>query len=263
MVIILAAGRGSRSGLSDISKCSVPLVENGMCSVSRLICQMSVYETKFLVVVGYQSESVINKVSDDLERYLNKTVDVTYVYNDRWGTIGSGFSLAICYPYLSSCPPDESVYIFEGDSVYSDDNIKALCSSPGGVLVRDPNYLSVKSVCVLSLEDHVVEFVYDTAHQLDFKGLSRCVGTCTLYESMQCWKLVSGLLTPRLAIYTNKKLIAGHANPLLITNLAPINDYALMYKIPLIFSPSPDSWVNLNTEEDRETAKLLISERKI
>ena len=76
LVIILAAGKGSRMGLPEgQSKCGVIVPGLNRSSVDRLIDQFYLRgERQFVVVLGYGAESVVESISDHKNH-------IKFVYN--------------------------------------------------------------------------------------------------------------------------------------------------------------------------------------
>lgn len=236
MVIILAAGRGSRMGLPDgISKCSIEI--NGETPVNRLIRQFREQgEEKFKVVIGYGADSVIQSLKEDCE----------LVYNRFHSILGCAYSLSCV-----DIEKEGTVYIVEGDSIFSDENIHCICRSMStSVLARSPEYITERSVSINNHARPDTTFNYDKTHKYAFK--------CDDYESMQLWK-IKGVdvtkLSTVLKIYHNScsKIGEGYSDA---SGVFPLN-LMCSYFCPVV-SPDPEGWINLNTEDDIKKAKEMI-----
>lgn len=268
MVVILAAGRSSRMNLNPgESKCALPLMYSERCqvvsTVSRLILQMARLspEREFVVVTGNGQEEVKRSVEwltlPLADFKLLGDLKVSFVFNEEWDRSGSGMSLATgLLSTKASSRGVKDVYIFEGDSVYSDDNIKKILEEESTCcLVRRDEYLSDRSVAVLSHEDgkNVLAFVYDASHTLSVRSLRST--NVKIYDSMQIWKIhgYEDILDTELACDQ-----VSHES----TNVDPYNwifsraDYAMK----CIKSEDPEGWININTEQDFQDAQKLIKE---
>lgn len=249
MVVILAAGQGSRMGLEEgVSKCSVKLPD-GRSSVRRLIDQFkSLGETKFVVVIGYGSDSVVKSVGTDHQ------VDVSYVYNGNYSDRGCNYSLACAEGSIDS---RENVIVVEGDLVTSDDNLQTIVdSTESAVLVRPPCFLSEKSVAVICDDDctQVLKFVYDKSHHFKMQDLPEIFSQ--VFDSSQVWKI------SRDNVLSFKNLLAYYKDACDFENcdevfrmesgILSLNNLALSTKMRPLYVPSPDNWVNLNKSSDIE-----------
>lgn len=263
MVVILAAGRGSRSELPlGVSKCAVPLTGgSSFCSVSRLISQVTrlSLERYFVVVVGYANTSVQDKVEYDLKE---TGVSIKFVYNPYWEERGSGRSLSSVRETLLEKSPG-IVYLFEGDSVYSDKNISQMFSnkysSPYRVLVRPmvssiSNDNTFHSVGLIEHKNTAISFIYSTAHNLQMEKISR-YSNLTVSESMQCWSLPGDALLESID-YVESLYKEGCLKD--DTNLGQINYILRGICVQPIVTEDPEGWINLNTSYDRHTAKKKL-----
>lgn len=255
LVIILAAGKGSRMGLPEgQSKCGVIVPGLNRSSVDRLIDQFYLRgERQFVVVLGYGAESVVESIS-------NHADDINFVYNPFYESKGCGYSLSLVGPYLRPSN-DNIVYILEGDSIYSDRNIDTICSGVlSGSLVRSSNYLSKRSVGVIcneaNLHDEnyqkIISYVYDQSHQSDFESVKNLFKDgYSLYESMQLWKITGQDIKYFLDTLSQFKLTSS--------NLYPYRDMIRCNRMLLpIHSDDPTRWVNLNTKEDLNKAVEVV-----
>lgn len=252
MVIIMAAGRGSRMKNKDSSKCSMILnSETKECSVSRLINQMvGLGQRKFVVVLGYCAEGLAKVI----EESSNAKAEITYVYNAYWSTLGSGKSLSVCSTLID---PNEDLYLFEGDTVISKSNLKGLVDYQRNcVLVRSQDFLSTKSVAVLS-QYLVSAFIYDTNHRTDFTNLYSL--NFSVHDSMQVWKIYKNSTSQFKGILQEFEKTSRRSMTPWETNLDPINRFIVKggEMVPFV-SSEPSKLINLNTFEDYQEAKELI-----
>lgn len=264
MVVIMAAGRGSRMGLPEgVSKCSVTIgwcEKQELCSVTRLILQACNFssERDFTVVVGYGSESLIQKIEDfDFGDYK---VNIKFCINKEWSISGSGRSLqkGLCAAFSDTeIKEDESLYLLEGDAVYHNSSIQLLFQSQSTcVSVRSEDYLTESSVAVLThpLVHQVLLFLYDKTHQTQM-GVLKNLGM-KVFDSMQAWKLKG-----RSDIMTLYYVLADCTEDS-STNLDGLNLAFAMRDLKMTYCLSEDSegWVNLNTSEDLIRAQRLTIE---
>lgn len=253
MVVILAAGKGSRMGLKEgVSKCAVPLPGlSQRTSVSRLIDQFYLYgHREFIVVTGYGCKDVAIRTE------VPTGANVHFVYNPCYLGNGCGYSVA-CGVSLASTNLIKDTYnmiIVEGDTVTSDDNVEYFCADKKGgnteVLCRSSFYFSEKSVAVLADQrtQRVLKFLYDQSHQFDFKSISTV--DC-FYDSCQMWKFS----------YTDAQLISEKFNEYKIkadqnpfgdgsSGVFVINQNLFEIDMKARECAKPEEWINLNTQED-------------
>lgn len=262
MLVIMAAGKGTRMGLPEgVNKCSLPLSENKFdTSVNRLIKQFN--QTVNVVVVGYGAESVTDSI--DLG-YLSSSslTKIHIVHNPLATNFGSGYTLYCAKEYIKNyCieGDDPVCYFAEGDSVYSDEVVnKFMCSRDSSVLVRSPCYLSNRSVAVLDRFCQVQSMIYDTSHKFNFQELSKiqCKDGIEVSESMQLWKICG--------TRAKKSFVDKLTRDPRGTNLSPFLEIASegLFKTCYISDEFSEGWANLNTKEDYEKTKQLIQEGKL
>lgn len=251
MVVILAAGKGSRMGLKEgVSKCAVPLPgSDQLTSVSRLINQFYLYgHREFVVVIGYGGNAVA--ITTEVPTGAN----VHFVYNPCYLGNGCGYSVACGASLAPSYIKDTyNMIIVEGDTVTSNDNIKYLCTDQKGrstVLCRSSEYLSDRSVAVLADQrtQRVLRFIYDQKHKFDFKNISNV--DC-FYDSCQMWKFsyADALLISEK--FNEYKLIADQ-NPFGAqdSGVFVINQNLFEIDMKARECAKPEEWINLNTKED-------------
>lgn len=258
MVIIMAAGRGSRMGLEEgRSKCSIDLNGSYLCSVSNTINQFVRLgiDKNFVVVTGYSNIHLVSTINFSKD----KTANVTYIYNNFWENRGSCYSLVTAW---STIQENEPLYIVEGDSVFSDDNLNLISScEESSCLVRSGGYLSSRSVAVVTNFDKVSVFMYDSTHSTDFSKFNEI--NLKTYDSMQLWKISSSdtkLFKRILKEVSQNYIDYGSSGFKDQTNLVPLNRIiSLGVTMNFVETEDPDGWVNLNTKEDIQKAKDLIS----
>lgn len=262
MLVIMAAGKGTRMGLPEgINKCSLPLSENKFdTSINRLIKQFK--QTVNVIVVGYGAESVVNSI-DSGYLFSNPLTKIHIVHNPLSETCGSGYTLYCAKEYIESyCikGDDPVCYFAEGDSVYSNEVIDEFMNSEdSSVLVRSPRYLSNRSVAVLDRGRRVQSMIYDTSHEFNFQELSKiqCKDGIEVSESMQLWKICG---TRVKKSFVDKLVEDPHS-----TNLSPFLEIASegLFKTHYLGDEFSEGWANLNTKEDYEKTKQLIQEGKL
>ena len=269
MVIILAAGKGTRFGLPEgVSKCSVKLNnEYHESTVARLIRQFYRIndEKRFTLVVGYGHDTVINSVKDNRKYYEDAQIDI--IINNNYDKYACGYSLYLSCDSvgrlsLFSC---QQIYIAEGDSVYSDECIRLICDTPRSCcLVRDPSFINTSSVVVTTDKEtgRVINFLYDPNHQINYnnyKTMIDCTGTQSVHESMQLWKIVKNTY----GFYKCLMKLIGHENFATLTDLYPLMQYISSVSDIFIVPVSHQngntyqSWVNLNSSKLLEIASKL------
>lgn len=252
MVVILAAGQGSRMNLKEgISKCSALLVD-GNSTVGRLVNQFkSLGETKFIIVVGYGAESVVKMVEVNGESVPG--VDITWIYNGKYKTRGCEYSLSCAASSIDE--NEDHLIIVEGDLVTTTSNLSSIvdtnCTS---VLVRDSDHLCKKSVAVVCDDEDtvVVKFLYDKSHQFDMSSLVQIIPT--VYDSFQVWRINKEDLEEFKYKLSQYKQYADDETSgqdfRMASGLLTINSLILDRTMRILPAPEPDSWINLNSEED-------------
>lgn len=254
MVVILAAGKGSRMNLKgNVSKCSVTLPDgSGDSSVARLVRQFkSLGETKFVIVVGYGAESVVKSVEVNGESIPE--VDITWIYNGKYETRGCEYSLACAASSIEE--EDDHLIIVEGDLVTTRNNLATIVETPStSVLVRDKNLLCKKSVAVLCDDEGVraIKFLYDKSHELDMSLLRHL--TDNVYDSFQVWRInKDDLMEFKSRLSSYKRYaddISSGKDFKMASGLLTINSLILDRPMNALHVPDPNSWINLNSESD-------------
>lgn len=272
MVVILAAGKGSRMGLEEgVSKCAVPCVGTPEEStVSRLLRQFKEEgHEDFVIVTGYGAESVYKNTK------IPKGARVHWVHNPRYADFGCCYSTALGVTVAvglmrshkdeevsKDYAPYNSLIIVEGDTVTSYRNLMDFhhgglspLSRVSEVLCRESSFLSNKSVAVLTDEgSRVRRFLYDQNHKFDFTQIAHID---KFYDSCQMWKFTyeDALLLSKVSQEYKMKVE--------IQNFGPENGVYLFNQIlskievkPLLCSESK-SWFNLNTRDDLNNIKKL------
>lgn len=264
MLVIMAAGQGSRMNLGEgINKCSMILPGINMTSIDRLISQ---FDQKInILVVGYGSQSIIDNLKESTLESITRII-----YNPYYDKYGSGYSLSCALDSISYYikNDDDPIFFVEGDSVYSDDVVSEFkydssrlsSSEEGSVLVRNPSYLSDSSVLVISNNtDHVLSFVYDPSHTIDFSAYGMISNTdgINFYDSMQLWSIGRDARSEFIKniVPTNHLINIGNPNK---TNLYPFIRYNNMSINYFYDDPNKTNWVNLNTREDINKVKEVI-----
>lgn len=247
MVVILAAGKGSRMNLpAGVSKCSVKLPD-GRSSVQRLIDQFKeLGEDWFVLVVGYGATSVSRSL-DDLTGAVT-----TCIYNTKYEWRGCEYSLASA-AYAFSC--EEDVIIVEGDLVTTTENLRAIVESrETSVLVRPASLLSKKSVAVACDDtgSRVVKFLYDQDHQFDMRSLEKVVPR--IYDSFQVWKISKEDVPDfKKGLLDYKKQADSKDSDYrlkMASGLLTINSHIINHSMTVRQVPKPLAWINLNSEDD-------------
>lgn len=248
MVVILAAGKGSRMGLRDgVSKCSVTLPD-GRSSVRRLIDQfINLGEKDFVVIVGYGAESVVKSVGNVTE------ASVCFVYNGNYDTRGCEYSLSCSAPILDI---NKDLIIVEGDLVTTASNLEAITQyHDNAVLVRPSSHLCDRSVAVVCSDDNrqVLKFLYDKCHTFDMKSLEKIVPQ--IYDSFQVWKISSGssLVDFKYLLKLYKEFADDESSDKdykFESGLLSINEFVTRHVMSTVLVPDPDKWINLNSKDD-------------
>lgn len=272
MVVVLAAGIGSRFGDSEISKCAVPLPLS-YCGketpITRLVRQFSERgQRRFTVIIGHCCSSVIKALSV----FEDKGLDIRFIYNPYYKTKGCSYSVQKSFNVVGECLKlGEPLYIVEGDSVYGDSIIDSIVKfNDTCVVTRPGSFMTTRSVGVelIKNSDQVRNFFYDSKHQVNYENLDKT----NIRESMQIWKFLSlNDLFSSLKRYehlTNN--IETKDFVFQTSGVFQIND-ALDYGLSMrILDASRGlsvsavgkrsaccQWVNINTKEDLESLKEL------
>lgn len=254
MVVILAAGKGSRMKLKDnVSKCSVK-IDDMETSVSRLIKQFYKYgQKKYVVIVGYGKEFVINGVMDSLKSF-STSVSCEFIDNSNYNKFGCEYSLS-CLTKSKLLTMEDDLIIVEGDLVTSDDNIKSICENSGTcILARPSYYLSKRSVAISRSNRNstvVSRFIYDPSHKIDFSKYPNHL------DSMQVWKIRDKDLPTFCSLLSQYKSECdeGTSECPDASGLLSINTLCKSVEMKILMSQKPDEWMNLNTQKDVQDFK--------
>lgn len=250
MVVILAAGQGSRMKLKKgVSKCSVK-INNTDTSISRLVKQFYKYgQSKFAVIVGYGKESVINGVMDSLKSFTT-SVSCEFIDNPNYNKFGCEYSLS-CLTKSKLLTMEDDLIIVEGDLVTTDRNIEKICTCSGThILARSSQFLSKKSVAISYTNNdsclEVLRFIYDPHHRIDFSQYT------TYLDSMQIWRIKSkdlSIFYHALSQYKSECESGTSENPD-ASGLLSIGILCKATKMSVVMAPEPSEWMNLNTQKD-------------
>lgn len=265
MVVILAAGIGSRFGTSEISKCAVPLPLSSYgkeTPITRLVRQFSERgQRRFTVIVGYNCSSVIKALSV----FEDKGLDIRFIYNSYYKTKGCSYSVQKSLNVVGECLNlKEPLYIVEGDSVYGDPVVDSIVKfNDTCVAARSGSFITTRSVGIelIKNSDQVRNFFYDSKHQINYENLDKT----NVRESMQIWKFLSlnDLFSSfkRYEHLTNnietKEFVSQTSGVFQINDAL---DYGLSMRVMDVSqrkAPLDYQWVNINTKEDLESLEEL------
>lgn len=193
-VIILAAGRGRRMGLTE-HKALVPAI-TGQGTLERLLRQLSGLQVGAVTVVtGHRRASVAATVRKWLPR-------ARCVHNPLFETTEILQSLACAF---ARCAPRHDCWVLMADTVYADAALAALFSAPPGgvavaVTVRSPGdgteiAVSVRDGAVVALAGDAARGGWRMAHAVRWPvALQRRLCAASADGLRFQWQLVAELL---------------------------------------------------------------------
>lgn len=253
--IILCAGLGSRLGLAEgQNKCAVSIQDTS--SVRYGVLSLLEAGADFVIAVtGYASDSIENALSD----YMDQT-DIHLVYNPWYGKHGCNYSLA-CGMAAAAEMGARRVVIAEGDSLLHRASVQELFlkKASAASLLREKLYVDRRrSVVAVGRKNKILRYEYDSLHSGDiYVGKDEDI----LGESMQLWSFSGNpleALKEELRVY--KSMADQGREPMLHSGVYSINQ--IKAEIEPVYSPKPDDWINLNTQQDLRKAELTEWIRK-
>jgi histidinol-phosphate/aromatic aminotransferase/cobyric acid decarboxylase-like protein/choline kinase len=172
--IILAAGMGRRLGklTQSDTKCMVEV--NGQKLIDRTLdsCVLAKV-SRIIIVVGYESERVINHVGHNY-----KGIPIHYVNNANYSSTNNIVSLSMCIDFLV----DDDSLLFESDLIFSEDIVLQLVDSkiPNLAIVSPFQNWMDGTVVSLDSDRRIVRF--SGKMQFDYDSFDTYYKTVNIYK---------------------------------------------------------------------------------
>lgn len=172
--IILAAGMGKRLKdlTQDKTKCMIAV--NGITLIERMLNKLDKLNlNKIIIVVGYQSEKLIDFISS-----LNVNTPIEYIHNNIYDKTNNIYSLFLAKNYLES----SDCLIFESDLIFEDGIIEDLIEDkrPNLALVDKFESWMDGTVVTIDDEDNITNFL--SKDQFSFEEIKNYYKTVNIYK---------------------------------------------------------------------------------
>ena len=250
IAVILCAGVGSRMGSQpDINKCAMSFC--GTSAIGHTVKSLSAAGVKrIVVVVGHAEQSVREALMG-----LHIDADIMFVRNEKYDFHGCNYSVAC--GVLAVSEESNRLIIAEGDSLLHSLSIQQVVGSfaESAALVRSPNYVDHRrSVIAIGIDGKITRYAYDQNHAGKLPELS--ANESIIGESMQLWSFSGTHLKElRALLLEYKKTADSSMSPRTESGVYSIN--MLKTHATPIMSTLPNEWININTQNDLEKAKVL------
>ncbi len=242
-LIITVAGESTRFRKTlgkDVLKCIYSENDFKKTILNYQLSQADDFD-KVIVVGGYKHDELVDfiKTNYDDDR-------IVCLFNDKYNTYGSGYSLYIAIDYLRQFSVDEIVFC-EGDLYFDSSSFDKIKLSENSVITANLEaILAKKAVAFYSTLNNEVRYIYDTEH----KKLQINEPFTAIYNSGQVWKFVkqdvlNGVLDNLMQEQmegTNLEIIEGY--------FSIVTDYSVVQF---------QQWINCNTADDYE---LIVKQIK-
>lgn len=172
--IILAAGMGKRlKGLTkDKTKCMVEV--NGITLIERTLSQLDGLGLgKIILVVGYQSEKLIDFISS-----LNIRTPIEYVYNEVYSTTNNIYSLFLAKEFLE----DNDCLILESDLIFDEGVLEDLVEDERPNLAVVAKFESWMDGTVVTVGENESILNFFTKDQFSFNNITQYYKTVNIYK---------------------------------------------------------------------------------
>ncbi|MBQ9833109.1 MAG: aminotransferase class I/II-fold pyridoxal phosphate-dependent enzyme [Clostridia bacterium] len=159
--VILAAGMGKRLKhlTQDATKCMIKV--NGVTLIERMLSQLdSLKLEKIVVVVGYQSQKLIDYIST-----LSISTPIEYVDNPIYDSTNNIYSLFLAREHLLN----DDTLLLESDLIFEDAALEALINDPYPSLALVAKFESWMDGTVVTLdsEKNIVRFIGTSGFKYD------------------------------------------------------------------------------------------------
>ena len=195
---------------------------------------------KIIIVGGYKFDELIKFVNTN---YKDSRIEL--VFNDKYNTYGSGYSLLLGIDSLKKEEFNEIVFC-EGDLYFDRESFLSIVTEKNNIISANSEVIDArKSVAFYSTLENSIKYIYDTKHtKLEIK--ESFVG---IYNSGQVWKFrdqkklnsVVSTLTQTQIEGTNLEIIEGYFS---------INSDFLVIQFK--------EWINCNTIDDYKTIEKQL-----
>lgn len=172
--IILAAGMGKRlkNLTKDKTKCMITVNETTL--IERVLIQLdNLNLDKIILVVGYQSEKLINFINS-----LNINTSIEFIHNNIYDKTNNIYSLFLAKNYLES----SDCLILESDLIFEDGVLEELIDDPRPNLALVDKFESWMDGTVVTIgeNDNITNFL--TKDQFSFNEIKNYYKTVNIYK---------------------------------------------------------------------------------
>lgn len=245
--IILAAGMGRRLGeyTKDNTKCMLPV--NGVCLIDRMLEQLSELKlNRVIIVVGYQSQNLVNHVGN---RYVNR-LKIEYIENPDYDKTNNIYSLALAKDKLQ----EDDTLLVESDLIFDNGMFSLLIEDPYPNLALVAKYETWMDGTMVKLDEdnNIVNFVPKAA--FDYHETDTYYKTVNIYKFSREFsqtKYVPFLEAYSKAVGNNEY----YENVLRIISFLNSHD---LKALPI----THEKWYEIDDKQDLDIAEALFADEK-
>lgn len=241
--IILAAGMGRRlkSVTRDKPKCMINV--NGTTLIERMLSQLDKLNlNKIVIVVGYQSEKLMNYIST-----LNIATRIEYVFNDIYDKTNNIYSLFLAKHYLEN----SDCLILEADLIFDEGILGNIVKDkhPNLALVAKFESWMDGTVVTIDEDNNILNFY--SKDQFSFEDIKNYYKTVNIYKFSKDFS--NHFYIPFLEAYTKSVGYNAYYEQVLkiITNL---NDSNMK-----IIKINDEKWYEIDNIQDLDIAESIFA----
>ncbi len=244
--LMLAAGMGKRLGkfTNDNTKCMLDVA--GEKLIDRTISSLKIAGIKkFIIVVGYKGENLINYVID---KYKDNEIEFTFVKNDVYDKTNNIYSLFLAKDFLKN---DDTILI-ESDLIYQKNIIKNIVNNENPNIATVAKYESWMDGTVVNVNEknNITQFI--EKKDFDFSKIEGYYKTVNIYKFSKEFsaKQFVPFLNAYIEAYGNNEYYETVLKA--ISHLSRSNIYAYILQ--------NEKWYEIDDAQDYDIATALFSE---
>lgn len=249
VLIITVAGTSSRFRESlgcDVLKCLYSTSQDTSI-LERLLSLGEKNEFSRIIVVGGY---LFNKLKDFLDNPKFNECRLSIVYNDKFDTWGSNYSLYLGLVEALKDQNVERIVFAEGDLLFDEDSFRMISDASSDVITANTNSIVAKKSVVFYIDMNTqLKYYYDTEHRyIEINEPFQ-----SIYNSGQVWSFSGIEHLKKVVNNQNESELEG-------TNLNIIQKYFGHGTCNNIRIITFKQWFNCNTLEDyTEAIKIIFS----
>jgi histidinol-phosphate/aromatic aminotransferase/cobyric acid decarboxylase-like protein len=244
--IILAAGMGKRLGelTKDNTKCMLPV--NGVRLIDRMLTHLSELNlNKVVIVVGYESEKLINHIGN---RYDDK-LKIEYVKNPIYDKTNNIYSLALAKEYLL----EDDTLLLESDLIFEKRMLNLILNHPYPNLALVAKYETWMdgTMVRISEENDILNFIPKKSFR--YSDIDTYYKTCNIYKFNK--EFSSNQYVPFLEAYS--KAMGNNEYYEQVLRIITALDKCDLKALPI----SDEKWYEIDDIQDLDIAETIFADK--